>query len=240
MFFLIIKNLSQKYISSFFIIISCYTIRCNAQDNVETVKRDVKIISGVIFAAVIVSLFFIWIHKNHQNQLRGKIDYLFSYIKFLCFSNNKQFFILSSCVKILYKVHNREMYDATNSIHTDSSTARLESITSSCRSSFSFRTSFNSIILSNMVRPTRPTITTSQTQGSSTRRTTAATENLLIELDGQNRRSFAFITIPSPTRRNQNQNQYRNDRNDPIYHESYLNELDQDILETEPPPIYKP
>lgn len=136
------------------------------------------------------------------------------------------------------------MFDITSSsMQTESSTARLESITSSCRSSFSFRNSFNSITLNNMIRPTRPT---NNTQVSQTRRTTSTTattiENILIEVDGQNRRSFAsIITVPLPltsTRRNnQNRNHYRSD---PIYPELYPNDSNQDTLEVEPPPTYKP
>ncbi|GBC08334.1 hypothetical protein RclHR1_08030011 [Rhizophagus clarus] len=142
----------------------------------------------------------------------------------------------------LLKVHNMEMYNVVNTIHSDTSTARLESLTSSCRSSFSFRNSFNSMILNNMIRPTRPTTTnnTNNAQGSSSRAATTS-ENLFI--DGQNQRSLAgFITIPitsvTSSRRN---HQSRNlSRNDSSHLDSYLNENSQDILEIEPPPIYKP
>ncbi|CAB4409169.1 unnamed protein product [Rhizophagus irregularis] len=143
--------------------------------------------------------------------------------------------------KNLLKVHSREMYDLTNSsIQTETSTGRLESITSSCRSSFSFRNSFNSFTLNNMIRPTRPANNTQVSQSRRTTSTTATTiENVLIEVDGQNRRSFASVIIPltSTSRNNQNRNHYRSD---PIYPELYPNDSNQDVLEMEPPPIYKP
>ncbi|RGB34566.1 hypothetical protein C1646_701574 [Rhizophagus diaphanus] len=194
-----------KKILSFLIIISCYIISCNAEPSLENMKKEIRIISCVLFVSLLISFIIMWLNKNRKNLL---------------------------------KVHSREMYDLTNSsMQTETSTGRLESITSSCRSSFSFRNSFNSFTLNNMIRPAN------NTQVSQSRHTTSTTaENVLIEVDGQNRRSFAsVITIPLPltsTRRNnQNRNHYRSE---PIYPELYPTDSNQDVLEMEPPPIYKP
>ncbi|PKK71773.1 hypothetical protein RhiirC2_848914, partial [Rhizophagus irregularis] len=199
MFFLMIKNVLQKYILSFLIIISCYIISCNAEPNIENMKKEIKIISGVLFVSLLISFIIMWLNKNRKNLL---------------------------------KVHSREMYDLTNSsMQTETSTGRLESITSSCRSSFSFRNSFNSFTLNNMIRPTRPANNTQVSQSRRTTSTTATTiENVLIEVDGQNRRSFASVIIPltSTSRNNQNRNHYRSD---PIYPELYPNDSNQDVLE---------
>src|SRR2546421_588035 len=106
--------------------------------------------------------------------------------------------------------HHREIYEyteGTNSMQTDASTGRLESITSSCRSSFSFRTSLNSIV-GNMIRPsTRPI---SATHASPSRRTTADMSVLMV-LDGQNQRSLSsFVTVPLSSLRRNHQNRHRN------------------------------
>lgn len=94
-----IKNVLQKYILSFLIIISCYIISCNAEPNLENMKKEIKIISGVLFVSLLISFIIMWLNKNRKNLLKGKIvSIIFSYVK-LYFSNNMHFFF-PSCVKI--------------------------------------------------------------------------------------------------------------------------------------------
>lgn len=96
MFFLI-KNLFQKYSLSF-LIISCYIIRCNAEPSIEHMRKDLKIITVVLFASLLISFIILWFNRNRKNLLKGKIvSIIFNYVKFY-FSNNKHFF--PSCVKI--------------------------------------------------------------------------------------------------------------------------------------------
>uniref|UniRef100_A0A1D1YR13 Lysine--tRNA ligase n=1 Tax=Anthurium amnicola TaxID=1678845 RepID=A0A1D1YR13_9ARAE len=206
MFSLINKNFPQKHILPFLI---SFIIRCNAvatQDNKpKNGKKDIKIIGVILIVFIMISLIIMWVSRT---RYRRQKDY------------------------------HREIYDyieGINSIQTDASTERLESITSSCRSSFSFRTSLNSII-GNMIRPTRPISATHPLPSS---RTTDM--SVLIAFDGHNQRFLSsFVTVPLSSHRRNHQNRHRNISS--IYPESYLNnnEFSQDILVIEPPPAYKP